>query len=93
MDNIVNFPSSSGAFRPEPINPNTAIVKLLEEWTERAKRGEVTGIALAAVNPEMDKTWCWETEDPHRFQDSLIVAIDNLTFRMAEVRLETIVSS
>lgn len=45
-DNVLQFTPRPRAKRPEP---NTEIIKMLEEWLEHAKRGELQAAALSGV--------------------------------------------
>ena len=65
------------------------VLSLLEDLLERAKAGEITGIAVAATNADGSTTQMWSSMDN---TGSIIASIERVKFRLLQQGLDDITS-
>lgn len=83
--NVVAIPGYEGAIRGKG-EPNKDVVAALESYLDRAKRGDIVGVAIAGVRSDGANSSMWASDGG--LSNSLVSSVALMQFRVLEAAME-----
>ena len=86
MGEVVAFPGCEDASKAAGEQPNKVLVERLEELLQKAKTGEVQGMAVAYVTTSNRASTMWPSLGHAKYSQTLAAAVSDLFFSFYKMR-------